>query len=238
MHNDIKITIICIHCQTQFSVPPYRANEAHFCSRACHNAAGRTSCICVICGKAFDIQKNEVGRRVTCSRDCMCKKRAQVTKEWNLRYQPSPMSRFWKFIAYNDTTGCWLWVGSVGPDGYAHFHWNDLSHRHIGLAHRFSYEHFIGPVPDDMELDHLCRNRSCVNFKHLEPVTRAENIRRGKNGVLRQAKASCPHGHPYSPENTYLDKQTGVKQCRTCHRIRSAARYHAKMNTPMQKHCV
>jgi hypothetical protein len=71
--------------------------------------------------------------------------------------------------------GCWEWTaGRSGGPGYGAF---SLGQRKVG-AHRWSYENFVGPIPEGLELDHLCRNPGCVNPDHLEPVTRSENIRR------------------------------------------------------------
>ena len=134
-----------------------------------------------------------------------------------------------RFIALagspDDRDGCWLWTGHVGPHGYARFDG-------VAWAHRWSYEHFVGPIPVGLEIDHLCRNRSCVNPDHLEPVTRRENLLRGDTFASRNAaKTHCIHGHEFTPANTYV-AAGGGRYCRTCRaererrrkaRIRSAA---------------
>lgn len=93
--------------------------------------------------------------------------------------------------------GCWLWTAPLRNDGYGEIGSGGREGKQI-LAHRASYLSFVGPIPDGLELDHLCRVRCCVNPAHLEPVTRAENNRRGLNGVL---KTHCKRGHLFVPEN-------------------------------------
>lgn len=105
---------------------------------------------------------------------------------------------------------CWQWLGRTS-DGYGHF--NVLGG--FMLAHRFSYEFLVGSIPEGLVLDHLCRNRACVNPAHLEPVTYQTNILRG-NGLAAQnaAKTHCPSGHPYDEVNTL--RLNGRRHCRAC----------------------
>jgi hypothetical protein len=88
------------------------------------------------------------------------------------------------------------------------------------MAHRVAYELVIGQIPAGLELDHLCRNVVCVNPAHLEPVTRAENMRRRS-----AAQTHCKHGHEFTPENTYYYWHGGRhRACRACGRA-TVARY-------------
>lgn len=116
---------------------------------------------------------------------------------------------------------CWKWIGYINPStGYGQITVNGQSH----VAYRFGYEMLFGTVPEGLELDHLCRNRWCVNPHHLEPVTRQVNSHRGESFCGRNArKAHCPQGHPYTPENTYFCPK-GRRECRTCRQVASAKR--------------
>ena len=92
------------------------------------------------------------------------------------------------------------------------------------MSHRLAYELEIGPIPAGLEIDHLCRVRNCVNPAHLEPVTHAENIRRGTGPLAENArKTECVHGHPLEGANLYVRPGDGHRQCRACNTARSAA---------------
>lgn len=106
-------------------------------------------------------------------------------------------------------TGCWNWLGSLSSNGYGV--------KHIGrtstAAHRFVYLQHKGPIPQGLELDHLCRNKKCVNPDHLEPVTRAENMRRHAPFDPRKQSAICKKGHPLDGTRT---REGGGRYCKTC----------------------
>jgi hypothetical protein len=114
---------------------------------------------------------------------------------------------------------CWLWVGWVEPTGYGVF---QLAYKRL-RAHRWSYEHFVGPIPEGLVLDHLCRVTNCVNPAHLEPVTNRENVLRGESPLARNArKTHCKRGHEFTSENTIPVIVGGNpgRACRACRRDR------------------
>jgi hypothetical protein len=115
---------------------------------------------------------------------------------------------------------CWIWQASLDSDGYGQ--WRPPRGR-TRKAHRFAYEETVGPIPKGMELDHLCRVRSCVRGSHLEPVTGRVNRSRSplpNGGALYSlAKTQCPAGHAYDAANTYIYR--GRRICRACGREKS-----------------
>lgn len=121
-----------------------------------------------------------------------------------MAYGPKPQPlhvRLMNRVKVNPETGCWEWTGFRKPNGYAQFGRNKY-------AHRVSYGLYVGIIPDGMGLDHLCRNKGCVNPEHLEPVTQGENVRRA-------AKTHCKHGHPLFGDNLKLTAK-GYRECRIC----------------------
>lgn len=109
-----------------------------------------------------------------------------------------------------EESGCWSWVGPHKETGYGLGRRADGSYTH---AHRVVYEWIIGPIPAGLDLDHLCRNRGCVNPWHMEPVTKSVNKRRGRSP--QRERTHCPAEHPYDEANTYVDR-TGRRHCRQC----------------------
>lgn len=109
------------------------------------------------------------------------------------------------------TDGCWIWLGAKTPNGYGVF---QIKGKHI-YAHRYSYELETGKkIPKGLDIDHLCRHHSCVNPRHLEPVTRAENVWRG---VVARRRNMCVKGlHPMTGRNVYINPTTGKSRCRRC----------------------
>lgn len=134
------------------------------------------------------------------------------------------MQRLWDKI--NKTSGCWVWTGAgLTSRGYGLF-WKDGK---VQSAHRVVYELLVGEIPEGLTLDHLCRNRACVNPQHLEPVTQKVNTLRGESLSAKYAQRThCKNGHEYTTENTSL--QYGWRRCNECNRINAKASYYRKLS--------
>jgi hypothetical protein len=131
----------------------------------------------------------------------------------------STEERFWEKV---DASGsCWLWTAAKMQAGYGVF---GVTHARVVLAHRFAWEWLVGPIPQGLELDHLCRVPQCVNPDHLEPVTPRVNKLRGQSpSALHARKTHCPQGHPYAGRNLYV-APSGQRGCRECNRANQRRR--------------
>jgi hypothetical protein len=126
------------------------------------------------------------------------------------RVAGSDVERVWAKFE-RDESGCWCWIAQTSK-GYGQFR---LGPRMV-YAHRWMYETLVGPIPRGFDIDHLCRNTLCVNPAHLEPVTHAENTRRGVSpAAVNAQRTRCVNGHDFTPENTY-ERTNGNRSCRTC----------------------
>lgn len=139
------------------------------------------------------------------------KNRAEALVKRSASLKIDPIIRFCRKIGFDDN-GCWIWTAPLAPDHYPQI---KVDGRFV-YAHCFSYEYFRGPIPHGYEVDHLCRNKSCVSPWHLEPVTPAVNCQRAGNGGYNKVKTHCPRGHPYDEENTYRSPGRAHRVCRIC----------------------
>lgn len=147
--------------------------------------------ICLNCGKKFPVAPSRAGQKY-CSASC-----------WK-----DPSGR----IDKSHPSGCWQWTGHTATTkGYGKI-------KRLGKvtgAHRHIYNLYKGAIPDGLELDHLCRNPSCVNPDHLEPVTKQENILRAPTVIAARTASHCRNGHEWNAKNTYIAKK-GSRICRAC----------------------
>jgi hypothetical protein len=135
-----------------------------------------------------------------------------IIKIWK-RYGRTLEERFWEKVDKHGTRGCWEWIGARSKR-YGKF--DDK------LAHRVSYELSVGPIPENMTIDHLCRNIFCVNPEHLEVVTQKENVLRGYSPSANHARQRlCLRGHRF--DVIRYNKGKPVRRCRKCERINSKA---------------
>lgn len=128
--------------------------------------------------------------------------------------------RFWSYVPDRPPDECWLWTGNVDAYGYGRGTFDGKRQ----FAHRFAFELAGGTLTPGLVIDHLCRNRLCVNPAHLELVTRTENNRRGLSpSGVNLAKTHCVRGHEFTPQNTRL-VASGNRQCRACESLYPSVR--------------
>lgn len=141
-----------------------------------------------------------------------------MKRRWKINHRSSLLSRLLDRMEKDPDTGCWNWQSSTNKGGYGIFNFKKRG----TTAHRLLWETLFGEIDDDLDLDHLCRNRRCCNPQHLEPVTRHENIMRGDGPKCtrerRAAITHCPRGHPYEADNLIIDRR-GRRSCRACQPI-------------------
>ena len=123
-------------------------------------------------------------------------------------------------------SGCWIWTGADDNLGYGRIGMQGQAR----LAHRISYQYFVGDIPKGLELDHLCRVTSCINPNHLEPVTRKVNTDRGRCAETHKIRFAnmthCKRGHEFTEENTYIavQKTRSFRNCKTCQKLNDIKR--------------
>lgn len=156
-----------------------------------------------------------------------------LTSPFIKKKRPAQFERFNSKWKRNSDNGCWEWQAALTKNGYGvarHPVWGSR-------AHRVSYFLYKGPIPDGLHIDHLCRNRKCVNPDHLEVVTITENNRRAKGWAYQKAKTHCPRGHLYDDANTFF--RHGWRMCRACKRQSDSRKYKrpGKKGVPPGTHC-
>lgn len=133
--------------------------------------------------------------------------------------------RFWEKVR-QDKLGCWMWTAAKIHGYGAYF----PVHKQTGRAHRIAYEALVGPVNAE-SIDHLCRERACVNPAHLEPCSNRENTLRGYGpSAINARKSYCKRGHPFAEDVIYREpRRPNSRTCRSCRRIRDRNRYPRKV---------
>lgn len=116
------------------------------------------------------------------------------------------------------TPKCWAWIGAKGSNGYGQMQMGPRKQQ----AHRIAYELFVGPIPEGLTIDHICRFKDCVNPSHLRTMTMLENV---MDGCVNAKKDHCPQGHKYDEANT-IHYRT-FRYCRECKRAKDKA-HHLK----------
>lgn len=139
--------------------------------------------------------------------------------------------KFWRNVEVSQD-GCWRWTKGLNHAGYARFPVVSEGRRQHRRIHRLTYEVFVAPLTPGLTIDHLCRVRNCCNPAHLEEVTQRENTLRGDTlNAANVLKTHCPQGHPYSADNTYVNR--GRRNCRICSRASARDSHARKVQDPI-----
>ena len=181
------------------------------------NDAGRRCIECGIFRGWNNYRANSAGSRGHDSRCMRCKSGPKITI--------SPIQRFIQMCEIDLDTGCWVWTGAKVGSGKKYSQRGQLRLNGSQVhAHRFSYEYFCGPIPDGLEVSHICRNTMCVNPMHLEANTHSYNMLKSRDD---KDPNSCTHGHPINEQNAYINTK-GRRVCRPCVSRKARERYARK----------
>lgn len=132
------------------------------------------------------------------------------------------LDRFWTHVQTSSPTECWPWLMSIGNHGYGQIGWSENGHTRMVLAHRLAWHLVNGVIPEELTIDHLCRNRRCCNPDHMRLATLSVNAQDGslhRKGWEGTPRTHCPAGHPYNDQNTYQSPK-GDKRCLACARAK------------------
>lgn len=181
---------------------------------------------CEVCSTDFHVKPS----RAAIGKGRFCSTRCRRSFEFDMP------RKFWARTLKTDS--CWQWIGPISREGYGRLQLPPANgKRDWLLAHRYAYEMLRGPIPAGLHIDHLCRNRACVNPDHLEPVTCATNVLRGVGIAARNhRKSHCVNGHPLSGAN--LAPRTAAsgnlaRECLACRRAKTR-RYQDKQKSNRQ----
>lgn len=196
----------CRHCGKHFTFTSKHRNAA-YCGMECAASHRRKAPKIKICPACLGQYLSPCRKSVYCSHKCYAA---------HLRSMPGKTVQQLLEGKYEIVGECWVWTGYIEKNGYGRAYAGDHGTRKTMWAHIFVYHVLVGPTPPGLELDHKCRNRSCVNPDHLELVTHLENVRRGV-----AFRTQCKHGHPYGI-STPTDKH-GSRICLMCRADHNAA---------------